>query len=84
MGSFAPAGNTSKFNDGTKKKVKIQGHEILIVRVGNKYYATDNRCPHLNSDLSRGKLEGTIITCNSTARQPKRLTIIHSFRKSLP
>ncbi|MFC2001881.1 Rieske (2Fe-2S) protein [Chloroflexota bacterium] len=65
MGSFAPAGKTSQFKDGTKKKVEIQGHEILIARVGDKYYATVNRCPHLNGDLSRGKLEGTTITCNS-------------------
>ena len=39
------------------------GREILLARVGDNYYATDNRCPHMKGDLSRGKLEGTVITC---------------------
>ena len=45
------------------KKVEVQGHEILLAMVGDNNYAVDNRCPHLNGDLSEGTLEGTIITC---------------------
>ena len=45
------------------KKIEIQGREILVARIGEKYYAADNRCPHMNGDLSRGELEGTIVTC---------------------
>ena len=63
MGNFIEAGKTSKFKDGTKEKVLIQGQEILLARVGDKYYAVANLCPHLEGNLSRGKLEGTIITC---------------------
>ncbi len=63
MGSFAEAGKTGEFGDGTRKKVLVQGHEILLARVGGNYYAIDNRCPHMGGDLSAGKLEGTVITC---------------------
>jgi 3-phenylpropionate/trans-cinnamate dioxygenase ferredoxin subunit len=63
MSIFAEAGKTGEFKDGTKKMVLAQGHEILLARVGDKYYATDNRCPHLGGDLSAGKLEGTVVTC---------------------
>ena len=63
MGNFIEVGKTGEFEDGTKKKVLIQGHEILLVRVEDKYYATDNRCPHLGGDLSAGMLQGTVATC---------------------
>jgi 3-phenylpropionate/trans-cinnamate dioxygenase ferredoxin subunit len=45
------------------KMVIKEGREILLSRVGDKYYATDNRCPHMKGDLSQGKLEGTVVTC---------------------
>ncbi len=63
MGSFVEASKTSEFEAGTKKKLIIQGQEILLTRVGNEYYAIGNRCPHMGGDLSMGVLEGTIITC---------------------
>jgi 3-phenylpropionate/trans-cinnamate dioxygenase ferredoxin subunit len=63
MGNFVEVGKTGEFQNGTKKKVTLQGQEIMVARVGDKYYATQNRCAHMGGDLSAGKLEGTIITC---------------------
>ena len=63
MGSFIEVGKTSDLQNGNKKKVTVQGQDIMLARVGDKYYATQNRCPHMGGDLSVGKLEGTIITC---------------------
>ncbi len=63
MGSLIEAGKTSEFEDGTMKKVLAQGQEILLARVEGKYFATENRCPHLGGELSAGKLEGTVVTC---------------------
>ena len=63
MGSFVEAGKTSEFEDGTKKRLLLQGHEILLARVNDSFYATDNLCPHLRGNLSAGKLEGTVVTC---------------------
>ena len=34
-----------------------------MARVGDKYYAVDNLCPHLKGDLSQGELRGTVVTC---------------------
>jgi 3-phenylpropionate/trans-cinnamate dioxygenase ferredoxin subunit len=45
------------------KKYQIEDTEILLARIEGKYYATQNRCPHLGGDLSNGKLEGAILTC---------------------
>jgi 3-phenylpropionate/trans-cinnamate dioxygenase ferredoxin subunit len=63
MGNYVEAGRTDDFQDGTKKKLDVSGQEILLARVGDRYYAVGNRCPHLGGDLSAGKLEGTIVTC---------------------
>jgi len=63
MGKFTEIAKIEELKSGTMKKVIAEGHEILLARVGDKYYATDNRCPHMKGDLSRGKLEGTVITC---------------------
>ena len=63
MGTFVEAGKAGDLKDGAMKEVVVQGREILLARVGNKYYAADNRCPHLGGRLAQGKLEGTVITC---------------------
>ena len=63
MGKFIEAGKTGEFQNGSKKKVTVEGQEIMVARVGDKYYATQNRCPHMGGDISAGKLEGNIITC---------------------
>jgi 3-phenylpropionate/trans-cinnamate dioxygenase ferredoxin subunit len=63
VGTFYKAGINSEFSDGTKKKVIIEGQEILIAKVGESYYAVGNKCTHLGGDLSAGTLEGTVIDC---------------------
>jgi len=63
LGRFIEVAKAEELNSGTMKKVFAEGHEILLARVGDEYYATDNQCPHMKGDLSQGKLEGTIVTC---------------------
>ena len=63
MGNYLEIARTSEFGDGDKKKLVVQGHDILLAKVGDNYYAVTNRCPHLGGDLSAGTLEGTIVTC---------------------
>lgn len=63
MGNFIQAGKASEFKDGMKKKVLVEGCEILLARVGENYYAVGNRCPHMGGELSAGQLSGTIVTC---------------------
>jgi 3-phenylpropionate/trans-cinnamate dioxygenase ferredoxin subunit len=63
MSKFIEVAKVEELKSGTMKKVFAEGHEILLARVGDKYYATDNQCPHMKGDLSQGKLEGTVVTC---------------------
>ncbi len=56
-------GKVGELKPGEMKMVLALGKEILLARVGDKYYAVENRCPHMGGNLSQGKLEGTIVTC---------------------
>jgi 3-phenylpropionate/trans-cinnamate dioxygenase ferredoxin subunit len=63
MATFVTVAKTGELKNGTMKQVNVQGHELLIAQVGDKYYAADNRCLHMGGNLSQGKLEGTVVTC---------------------
>jgi 3-phenylpropionate/trans-cinnamate dioxygenase ferredoxin subunit len=63
MSKFTEVAKIEELKSGTMKMVMAEGREILLTRIGDKYYATDNRCPHMKGDLSQGKLEGTVVTC---------------------
>lgn len=63
MGIFVEVGKVGELEAGTMKEVAVQGQEILLAKVGSKYYAADGRCPHLGGRLAQGKLEGTVVTC---------------------
>ena len=63
MANLMEVGKIGELEDGAMKAVLVQGREILLAKVGDKYYAADNRCPHMGGKLSQGKLEGTVVTC---------------------
>ena len=54
---------TSEIVPGKMKAVKLGDREILIINVDGTFYAIGQKCTHLGGDLSKGKLEGKIITC---------------------
>jgi 3-phenylpropionate/trans-cinnamate dioxygenase ferredoxin subunit len=45
------------------KQADADGHEFLVARVGDDYFVSDARCPHLHGHLAKGTLEGTVVTC---------------------
>jgi len=63
MSNLVEVGKTNELENGAIKEVLTEGREILLARVGDDYYAADNRCPDMRGKLSRGKVEGTMITC---------------------
>lgn len=61
--SFVELTSVDELSEGEMKKFNIDDHEYLLVQIGDKYYCSDNRCPHMGGDLSGGTLEGTVVTC---------------------
>lgn len=51
MAKFIEVAKIEELKNGTMKKVIAEGHEILPARAGDRYYATDDRCPHMKGDL---------------------------------
>jgi 3-phenylpropionate/trans-cinnamate dioxygenase ferredoxin subunit len=63
MSEWLKVGKTTELADGGTKGVVVQGHEILIARAGDLYFAAADRCPHMGARLSSGSFEGTVVTC---------------------
>ena len=63
MNEFTEVAKIDELKNGTMRAVSAAGRAILLAKVGDKYYAVDNLCPHMKGNLSKGKLEGTVVTC---------------------
>lgn len=63
MSKLVAVGKSVELADGAMKQAPTEKGEVLVARVGDKYYVADNRCPHMGGRLSQGKLEGTVVTC---------------------
>jgi len=63
MSNLVEVGKTNELEDGAMKEVLVRYRDVLLARIGDSYYAADNRCPHMGGKLSSGKLERTVITC---------------------
>lgn len=63
MADFIKLTSTDGFGPGTMREVEAEGHHLLVSRVGDDYYVTDARCPHLGGHLAKNALEGTVVTC---------------------
>lgn len=49
--------------NGKMKRIEVDGKEILIANINGKFHALSDRCGHSNAPLSRGNLNGSIVTC---------------------
>lgn len=61
--SLIEVAQASSIPEGTMREVTVSGSRILVARVGDRFYAAQNSCPHMGGRLVQGRLEGTIITC---------------------
>jgi len=49
--------------EGESGAITINNKTIAIFRVGDRYYAIDDMCPHMGESLSGGHVEDGIVTC---------------------
>jgi 3-phenylpropionate/trans-cinnamate dioxygenase ferredoxin component len=73
--------------EGKTKAVNVGGKDVLIVNVNGNFYAIALKCTHMGGDLSKGQLEGTIVTCprhhakydvtNGKAVSPPKIPLMH-------
>jgi toluene monooxygenase system ferredoxin subunit len=51
--------------DGELRGCVVEGHRLVLVKLGGEVHAYDDRCPHLGMPLSDGELEGGVLTCSA-------------------
>ena len=61
--TFVKAAQTTDLPSGEKKKITLEGKDILLTNIDGSYYAVDNTCPHMGGSLYNGNLEGKNIVC---------------------
>ncbi|MDQ6668665.1 MAG: non-heme iron oxygenase ferredoxin subunit [Thermoproteota archaeon] len=60
---FVEVAKVNEIADGKMKHVEVDGREVLVANIGGKFYATSDRCGHMNALLSMGNLTGNTVTC---------------------
>lgn len=62
--SWHKVGSLSDIADNGLTRAEVEGTELLIVRMGERLFATQLRCTHEDDDLSKGTLEDGKIVCS--------------------
>jgi 3-phenylpropionate/trans-cinnamate dioxygenase ferredoxin subunit len=60
---FTKVGEITEVPAGAMKFYAVGDREILVLNVNGTYYAMNNKCPHMGGDLSKGTLQGIVLTC---------------------
>jgi len=49
---------------GSRKKIRVEGHNVLLLNHNGEIYAIGEKCPHLGCSLSKGKFLGNNFECS--------------------
>lgn len=63
MSEYLEVMGVDELADGAMSVIRVDDHDLLVARVAGAYYISDAHCPHLHGPLSKGELDGTVITC---------------------
>ncbi len=63
MGQLIKVAETKDLPPGTAKAVEAEGRRIALFNSGGAYYAIDDVCTHRGGTLSKGEVNGTVVTC---------------------
>jgi nitrite reductase/ring-hydroxylating ferredoxin subunit len=56
-------GPASEIPQGSLKGFTAGGKKILVANIGGTFHVMDAVCSHMQGDLTKGKLAGTVVTC---------------------
>ena len=61
--AFVAIANVVDVSPGAMKKVLLGDKELLVINLDGRFYTMDDRCVHMQGDLSAGTLTGNVVTC---------------------
>jgi toluene monooxygenase system protein E len=63
--AFAPVAAVAELWDRDITARSVDDCNVLLVRLDGAVYAYENRCAHLGVALSKGRLDGAVLTCSA-------------------
>lgn len=63
MGKFVKVATKSEIANQSAKCVEIEDRTIALFKLGDRFYAIDDTCPHDGGPLSEGPIEGEEVEC---------------------
>jgi len=63
MGTLVKIAEKKDISAGSAKAFEVNGKQIALFNVDDKYYAIDDECSHAGGILSEGDVAGTTVTC---------------------
>ena len=63
MSDFEPVASINEIEPGGRKEVLVDETPVLIVRVGDQFYAIEDVCTHDGQALADGPVQGSEIVC---------------------
>ena len=62
-GLWRQIGPVAGFEGGGARVVEVDDRKLAVGRVGDRYFAVDNTCPHARASLAAGEMRGQTIVC---------------------
>lgn len=63
MGRVTPLAPVTEIPENELRAFEADGNKIAVANVSGTFYAFGDTCTHKRCPLSKGELEGTIVTC---------------------
>jgi nitrite reductase/ring-hydroxylating ferredoxin subunit len=61
---YHPLCPADTFEEGEGKPFHVNGTHLAVFRYQDKYYAVDNRCPHMGYPMSEGSVRDGVLICH--------------------
>ena len=63
MNDFVSIAQASHLPPGTGLTAQVNGHEVAVFNLGDRFCAIDGECPHRGGPLGSGTVEGGKVFC---------------------
>jgi 3-phenylpropionate/trans-cinnamate dioxygenase ferredoxin subunit len=64
MAEYQPVLKTAELGPGHLREVEVRGEALIVVNLGQTYYAFSALCPYAGTNLAReGRIDGDTIVC---------------------
>lgn len=63
--AYRRVGPLAELWNGDVVAARVDGIKLVLVRVDDEVHAYEDRCAHLGVELSKGTLDGCVLTCSA-------------------